>query len=192
MKNIRKFNLFVESLEEDESSDFEAGEDFNKSEELDLFSEISSKIDELSDLLEDDKEYEEGEESSDFETEDHLEHDERELDIIQQMKSHVEELKGLRDELLGEEDEFDDEFDEELESEEEVMDESKKHPGFLSVASKIANKQEISKDRASAILASSTRKSSAAAKKRNPRLPLRSRKSLPSMASRVRWQSLTI
>ena len=41
---------------------------------------------------------------------------------------------------------------------------------FKKVASKIARKQGISKKRASAILASSTRKASAAAKRKNPKL----------------------
>lgn len=41
---------------------------------------------------------------------------------------------------------------------------------FKKVASKIAKKQGISKKRASAILASSTRKASAAAKRKNPNL----------------------
>lgn len=45
-----------------------------------------------------------------------------------------------------------------------------KHPGFKSVASKIAAKQGVSKKAASAILASSSRKASPAAKKANPRL----------------------
>ena len=47
---------------------------------------------------------------------------------------------------------------------------SKKHPGFAAVQSKIAKEQGISSDRAGAILASSSRGASAAAKKRNPRL----------------------
>ncbi len=41
---------------------------------------------------------------------------------------------------------------------------------FKKVASKIARKQGISKKRASAILASSTRNASAAAKRKNPKL----------------------
>lgn len=41
---------------------------------------------------------------------------------------------------------------------------------FKKVASKIAKKQGISKKRASAILAASTRKASAAAKRKNPKL----------------------
>jgi len=45
-----------------------------------------------------------------------------------------------------------------------------KHPGFAKVAAGIAKKQGISSDAASAILASSTRNASAAAKKKNPRL----------------------
>lgn len=47
---------------------------------------------------------------------------------------------------------------------------SKPHPGFKSAASSIAKKQGISTQAASAILASSTRKASPAAKKANPRL----------------------
>ena len=44
------------------------------------------------------------------------------------------------------------------------------HPGFKAAASKIAAKQGVSKEAASAILASSSRKASPAAKKANPRL----------------------
>lgn len=47
---------------------------------------------------------------------------------------------------------------------------AKKHPGFKAVQAKIAEKQGISKDRAGAILANSSRKASPAAKKANPRL----------------------
>jgi hypothetical protein len=47
---------------------------------------------------------------------------------------------------------------------------SKKHPGFKAVQSKIAKKQGISKKAAGAILASSSRKASAKAKAKNPRL----------------------
>lgn len=47
---------------------------------------------------------------------------------------------------------------------------SKAHPGFAKAASSIAAKQGISKDAASAILASSTRKASPAAKRANPHL----------------------
>ena len=46
----------------------------------------------------------------------------------------------------------------------------KKHPGFKKVQNKIAKKQGISKKAAGAILASSTRKASPAAKRKNPRL----------------------
>lgn len=46
----------------------------------------------------------------------------------------------------------------------------KKHPGFKSVQSSIAKKEGISKQRAGAILAASTRGASAKAKKANPRL----------------------
>jgi hypothetical protein len=44
------------------------------------------------------------------------------------------------------------------------------HPGFKAVQSKIAAKQGVSKQAAGAILASSTRKASAKAKAKNPRL----------------------
>ena len=47
---------------------------------------------------------------------------------------------------------------------------SKAHPGFKAVAAKIAAKEGVSKARASAMLAASTRKASPAAKKKNPRL----------------------
>jgi hypothetical protein len=50
------------------------------------------------------------------------------------------------------------------------MAEAKKHPGFKKVATSIAKKQGISMERAGAILASSTRKASPAAKKANPAL----------------------
>lgn len=46
----------------------------------------------------------------------------------------------------------------------------KKHPGFQAVASGIAKKQGISKAKASAILASSSRNASKKAKSKNPRL----------------------
>jgi len=45
-----------------------------------------------------------------------------------------------------------------------------KHPGFKRVASGIAKREGISRDRAGAILASASRNASAKAKKRNPRL----------------------
>lgn len=45
-----------------------------------------------------------------------------------------------------------------------------KHPGFKKVAAQMAKKQGISKKRASAELAASTRKASAKAKRKNPRL----------------------
>lgn len=57
---------------------------------------------------------------------------------------------------------------------------AQKHPGFTSAASSIAKKQGISKQAASAILASSTRKASPAAKKANPRL-----KNVPKKGERV-------
>jgi len=47
---------------------------------------------------------------------------------------------------------------------------STKHPGFQKVAAQMAKKQGISKARASAELAASTRRASPAAKKANPRL----------------------
>jgi len=45
-----------------------------------------------------------------------------------------------------------------------------KHPGFKAVQTGIAKRMGVSKERAGAILASRTRKASAAAKRRNPRL----------------------
>lgn len=50
------------------------------------------------------------------------------------------------------------------------MAKSKKHPGFKAEAAKIAKKQGVSKERANAILASSTRNASAKAKRKNPNL----------------------
>ena len=47
---------------------------------------------------------------------------------------------------------------------------AKAHPGFKAVQGKIAAKEGISKKAAGAILASSTRKASPAAKKANPNL----------------------
>jgi hypothetical protein len=47
---------------------------------------------------------------------------------------------------------------------------SKAHPGFKAVAGKMATKQGISKEEASAELAASSRRASAGAKKANPRL----------------------
>lgn len=46
----------------------------------------------------------------------------------------------------------------------------KKHPGFKAVQGKIAAKEGVSQKAAGAILASSTRKASAKAKAKNPRL----------------------
>lgn len=46
----------------------------------------------------------------------------------------------------------------------------KKHPGFKAIAEKISAKEGVSKARASAILAASSRKASPAAKKSNPAL----------------------
>jgi hypothetical protein len=50
------------------------------------------------------------------------------------------------------------------------MADKKKHPGFKSVQKKIAKEQGISEERAGAILASSSRKASPAAKRKNPNL----------------------
>ena len=47
---------------------------------------------------------------------------------------------------------------------------SKRHPGFKAVQARIAKRQGISKKRAGAILAASTRRASPAAKRKNPRL----------------------
>jgi hypothetical protein len=47
---------------------------------------------------------------------------------------------------------------------------AKKHPGFKAVAAKISKKEGVSKERAGAILAASTRGASKAAKKANPAL----------------------
>ena len=46
----------------------------------------------------------------------------------------------------------------------------KKHIGFKAVQSKIAAEQGVSKERAGAILAATSRNASAKAKKKNPRL----------------------
>lgn len=45
-----------------------------------------------------------------------------------------------------------------------------KHPGFKSVAAKIAKREGVSKGRASAMLAASTRRASPSAKRHNPHL----------------------
>jgi hypothetical protein len=50
------------------------------------------------------------------------------------------------------------------------MAKSKAHPGFKAAQASIAKKQGISKQAAGAILASSTRKASPAAKRKNPNL----------------------
>lgn len=47
---------------------------------------------------------------------------------------------------------------------------SSAHPGFSAIQAKIANKQGVSSERAGAILAAGTRKASAKAKAKNPRL----------------------
>jgi len=47
---------------------------------------------------------------------------------------------------------------------------SSKHPGFKAVQKKIAAKEGVSMERAGAILASSSRNASSAAKRANPRL----------------------
>jgi len=46
----------------------------------------------------------------------------------------------------------------------------KKHPGFNAVSKKIAKAEGVSQEAADAILAASTRKASASAKKKNPAL----------------------
>lgn len=46
----------------------------------------------------------------------------------------------------------------------------KRHPGFQNVAASIARRQGVSKERAAAMLAASSRRASAKAKKANPRL----------------------
>ena len=46
----------------------------------------------------------------------------------------------------------------------------KQHPGFKNVQHRIAERMGVSQDRAGAILASSTRKASPAAKRANPNL----------------------
>lgn len=50
------------------------------------------------------------------------------------------------------------------------MKKSRAHPGFKAVQNRIAAKSGVSKKRAGVILAASSRKASAAAKRRNPRL----------------------
>lgn len=57
-----------------------------------------------------------------------------------------------------------------LEHEGEVLMAAKKHPGFKAVQAKIAAREGISKKRAGAILAASSRNASAKAKRANPRL----------------------
>lgn len=47
---------------------------------------------------------------------------------------------------------------------------AKAHPGFKAVQAKIASKEGVSKKAAGAILANSSRKASASAKRKNPRL----------------------
>lgn len=47
---------------------------------------------------------------------------------------------------------------------------AKAHPGFNAVANKIARKEGVSKKAAGAMLAASTRKASAKAKRANPKL----------------------
>lgn len=47
---------------------------------------------------------------------------------------------------------------------------TKGHPGFQNVQKKIAKQQGVSQERAGAILAASTRRASASARKANPRL----------------------
>lgn len=47
---------------------------------------------------------------------------------------------------------------------------SKTHPGFQAEENRIAEREDISKDQAAAILAASARRASPAARKANPRL----------------------
>jgi hypothetical protein len=47
---------------------------------------------------------------------------------------------------------------------------AKKHPGFKAVASRVAESQNVSPERAAAIVAAGARKASPAAVKANPRL----------------------
>ena len=47
---------------------------------------------------------------------------------------------------------------------------AKKHPGFKAVQSRIAKRQGVSEERAGAMLAAGTRRASAGAKRKNPRL----------------------
>ena len=55
-------------------------------------------------------------------------------------------------------------------SKEFEMAKSKKHPGFASVQNKISKSEGVSKDRAGAILAASSRNASKSAHKANPKL----------------------
>lgn len=50
------------------------------------------------------------------------------------------------------------------------MSKKKAHPGFETVQNRIAKKEGISKERAGAILAASTRRASSSAKAANPKL----------------------
>ena len=187
MKNIKKFDSFLENLENDGEEfqtpgnefdldnnndqeiefedDYEAGEEFEVEDEANIHSELSSAVNELCDALDRYESYEEGEEDSQEETTSHFDLDESELTIIDEMKTHAEELKRLLGELNH------DEIIEEEEPEGETMEnEYELAESFASVSSKIAKKQDISKKRASAILASSTRKASPEAKAKNPKL----------------------
>lgn len=47
---------------------------------------------------------------------------------------------------------------------------TKKHPGFKAVANKISKKEGVSKKSAAKIVAASSRKASAKAKRKNPKL----------------------
>ena len=187
MKNIKKFDSFLENLENDGEEfqtpgnefdldnnndqeiefedDYEAGEEFEVEDEANIHSELSSVVNKLCDALDRYESYEEGEEDSQEETTSHFDLDESELTIIDEMKTHAEELKRLLGELNH------DEIIEEEEPEGETMEnEYELAESFASVSSKIAKKQDISKKRASAILASSTRKASPEAKAKNPKL----------------------
>ena len=129
MKIIKKFNLFLEDLENQlsidepivdsendtivDDSDEDLETNILEDEEVDLHSELSSKIEELSNTLDKFETFEQ-EEMSGSDREDGTvspDHDEDELRIIGEMKKLTSHLKGLMDELANEEAE--EAFDEE-------------------------------------------------------------------------------
>lgn len=148
MKNIKNFKIF-------ETEDYESKSKEEQPLEDGKFVELVEAIGYLSDVLGD---FEDLANNDDEESEVDITEDE--LEIIKAMSEHLEEIKNLKSKLVGEE----------TEEVEEVLAESKKHPGFKKVASDIARKQGISKERASAILAAGSRKASSGAKMKNPRL----------------------